>query len=102
MPYEYSTTEDDKRANCQSYTKVEGQLGSKQTCTNGQDEVTSEEVTVYHVREEFVTGAYEEPSGPYVEPAQEYYYSGGSTCNDGSHSNSTGRGTCSWHAGVAS
>ena len=42
------------------------------------------------------------PIVTYSEPVYNYSQCPITTCNDGSCSSSTGRGTCSWHGGVAS
>lgn len=82
----------------QSYTTA-GANGQASVCKDYHGKQVSNEMTTnptvaYH---HIGTKVVEPVTTPYVAPV----YSGGSTCNDGTHSNSTGRGTCSWHGGVA-
>lgn len=50
----------------------------------------------------FKTRIASEPPAPKYQPSYTNTYNGGGAiCRDGWHSYSTGRGTCSWHGGVA-
>lgn len=90
--YDDSTISSDE-----SYTKVAGQNGTRRICTNGNDKEVSNVVVKNPVDQVDINGT---KTTVYVAPAP-IYTSYGSTCRDGTHSNSVGRGTCSWHGGVA-
>lgn len=82
----------------ESYTKVEGVSGVFRTCKSWSGKKVSSRELVKQVNAIRVEGTYD----PVIlHPRDTYNISGGSVCNDGTYSLSTGRGTCSWHGGVA-
>jgi hypothetical protein len=99
VPYTTSYIDDDTTDLGKTYVKVEGKDGLKNVCKNKRDVVTSDVTTRPFVEQVNAVGTREEPYEPYVAPPA--YFSGGSTCNDGVWTPATGRGTCSWHGGVA-
>lgn len=101
IPFKTTTIEDPSFTQEYSFTDPEGTNGVKRQCTgrDGSDQGTTIKIpaidAVYHKGTKVP-----EQSTIYTEPL--YNESGGgAVCNDGSRSYSTGRGTCSWHGGVA-
>lgn len=88
---------DDSLTTDDTYIYQAGTNGVKSVCMKRSGAIVSSKVTTSPVSEIQVIGT-EELSGPYIPPSD---YAGGSTCRDGTHSYSVGRGTCSWHGGVA-
>jgi hypothetical protein len=78
---------------------TEGKDGERRICRNTNGEVTSDEILVNPVDRVIHIGV-KEPE-PVFEAVEVPQYQGGAICNDGWRSYSTGRGTCSWHGGVA-
>lgn len=77
---------------------IAGSNGVKKVCRDGYGSFVSESVITQPVTE--VTHSGTKPR-PYIPPVIQYEeLQGGSICNDGSWSPSTGRGTCSWHGGI--
>lgn len=79
-------------------------LTYKVTYTDGKEtakELVSDTVTTAPVNQVTTVGTYVAPvvQAPAPAPAQSGARTG-ATCNDGSHSNATGRGACSHHGGV--
>jgi surface rod structure-forming protein G len=104
IPYTSQRVDDPDRDIGSEFTLTDGVIGEQTICTNSKNEETSNRITTDPVNEVIQVGTREPAplSGPYVAPPYEEdeEYEGGVMCNDGSHSNSTGRGTCSWHDGV--
>jgi len=100
IKHESVTIEDSTIDLLKSYTKVIGKDGLRKICKNGHNRELSNTIITNAINNVYVRGTYIKP---YVAPTYTapQYYSSGSTCMDGAHSNSTGRGTCSWHGGVA-
>jgi hypothetical protein len=74
-----------------------GVEGSERVCTHKDGSIESSTVLMKPVDQ--VTAYGSKPK--YVAPEPTYVGCAVTTCNDGSCSYSTGRGTCSWHDGVA-
>lgn len=80
----------------ESYTDY-GSDGTRHICSYQSGEITLDHVLTKPVDTVHYKGTYVKPA-----PQPVYYESGGGAiCNDGWRSYSTGRGTCSWHGGVA-
>jgi hypothetical protein len=101
IPFETEIVDDDTITSDDTHTKINGSVGEYQVCKNGNSVETSKGTTLLPVNEVVIRGTYVEPV-VYEEPVYtEEYNSGGSVCNDGVWTPATGRGTCSWHGGVA-
>lgn len=81
--------------------KEEGYDGKKNICKQA-GKIVSETTIVEPAPNKYdiYTYRYVEPE-PEEEYYEEDYYGPSALCRDGTYSYSTGRGTCSWHGGVA-
>lgn len=99
IPFTSSYVDDDTASVGTTYVKTAGVDGVRNVCKNKHDTVVKDIIVSPFTEQVNAVGTYEEPFEPYVPPPT--FYSGGSVCNDGWVSSSTGRGSCSWHGGVA-
>lgn len=93
IPFETEEQENDGYDVGDDWVSQEGVEGEREICTLDGSEV-SNTVTVAVVNEV-------RQIGTYVAPVVNYSYRIGAWCRDGSWSNATGRGACSWHGGVS-
>lgn len=100
IKYESISTNDPNTAKGQLSTHQNGVMGSKQVCTKKatKDKIVYERVLVSPVPEIVYVGT-KEPT--VIAPVYTSTRCVVTTCRDGSCSYSTGRGTCSWHGGIA-
>jgi len=96
IPFETVEQETDELVVGDSERITSGVEGERTICTRDNVEI-SDDITTEPVNEVIRIGTYE----PYEEPEAYYASCPITTCNDGTCSSSTGRGTCSWHGGVA-
>lgn len=94
IPYRVREVESDEYGLGVRWVEIVGRDGSKRVCTHADNTQTSVVLQKpFHQR--VIVGTYVKPV--YIAPAGCPV----TTCNDGSCSYSTGRGTCSWHGGIA-
>lgn len=82
--------------------RKDGSVGKKEICTKGNGDRVSNTTITEPTSEITYTGT--KPAPPVYVPKVSQQQASGcpiTTCNDGWCSSSTGRGTCSWHGGVA-
>lgn len=99
IPHETEHVDDPDRYLGDNLIDPHGENGERKVCKDPDGIVTVDEVVTSPVAEIIHTGS-KEPE-PVYEPYIEPDYGEGAICNDGWRSYSTGRGTCSWHGGVA-
>lgn len=100
VDFEIEEREDSSVLPEDSFTETEGSEGSEEICVRNK-EVVSRKIIEPAINEVNVVGIAEpEPEEEYYEEPS-YGYRIGAICNDGSYSDATGRGACSWHGGVS-
>ena len=105
IPYEVIEYNDDTRLNTeQKQVTTYGINGTKKVCAKGNGTVVSNTIVAQPLnqRVSVPTKVPEPVRIPVVNYTEDYSECPITTCNDGTCSSSTGRGTCSWHGGVAS
>lgn len=104
VSYEVVEYDDNTRLNTeQKQITTNGINGSKEVCTKGNGTIVSNTVIAQPLNQR-VSVPTKAPEPAPVRVAAPVYNDECpiTTCNDGTCSESTGRGTCSWHGGVAS
>jgi hypothetical protein len=99
IPYETTTTNDPNAYVGTNSTLSYGTNGTEHVCTHKDGTVVSDVVTVKPVNKVVTSGT--KQFEVYTPPAVTAQRCAVTLCNDGSCSFSQGRGTCSWHGGVA-
>lgn len=104
IPYETTEVGDTYDQDADIETEVEGVNGEKEICEPSESGYDSKETIISSPVNEVIRYTskpeedYEELEYPYQETGS---YRTGAICSDGSYSDATGRGACSWHGGVS-
>ena len=108
VPFQKTSVTDPDKYSTDSGITQEGKNGSTRNCTKNSGKMLVSSLVLSNPVTEIYTTGTKAPE-PYTGSYQSlfgnnlnYYEEGsGAICNDGSYSNATGRGACSWHGGVS-